>query len=99
DCYEALHDGGKLEKCVKAAQQKWSLASNDGSPSKSATVRDSCCAMYEALNCAHNRSCTTCPVEDLTDWSAFRMRAIAALGQTMCKNTPYEQWDKLCKQD
>ena len=99
DCYEALHDGGKLEKCAKTAEQKWNLVASDGNPSKSATVRASCCAIYDALNCAQNRSCTICPGKDLTDWAAFRVRAIGALGKTMYKEMPYEQWDKHCEQN
>ena len=90
DCYSALHVGGKLEQCVTDAKQKWNLKSHERSQSKDASLSSSCCAMYEALNCVQNHSCTICPDKDLPNWAAFRIRAINALGKTICHEIGYQ---------
>lgn len=87
DCHDALHTGHYLATCIQSATVKYKLA-------ETSSFKESCCAMYDALNCAANQSCNVCPHQDLADWAAYRIRAINSIAQTICLDTAYEKCDK-----
>ena len=103
-CYSTLQQKGILEKCDRLAKQTWNLmdtgemSNATNSHHRNAPAKESCCAMYLAINCVHSRSCDVCPVNYLADFSLYRIRAIKALGLYLCKSFTYEHSDKHCKQ-
>lgn len=70
-CYASLEKEKVFEGCLKKAEDKWNLTKqSDETAAKHFStsveiVQRSCCAMYEALNCAQNRSCQFCADEVL----------------------------------
>ncbi len=78
-CYASLEKEKVFEGCLKKAEDKWNLTkqsdkeTNFSTSSVETVVQRSCCAMYEALNCAQNRSCQFC-ADEVLDGKIFNLR-------------------------
>ncbi|KAH9403487.1 hypothetical protein TYRP_015381 [Tyrophagus putrescentiae] len=100
-CYASLEKEKVFEGCLKKAEDKWNLTKqSDETAAKNFStsveiVQRSCCAMYEALNCAQNRSCQFCADEILPptdDASSCQSPSSCAL------TSPYTNLSTLCPQ-
>ena len=100
-CFEKLHayvDGNHtkidLEKrCMMQAYNKWDP--RDGNAQKS-TILESCCVIYDTLDCVRNESAKICSPAEGEDLDKYRKKSYNTLGTTLCQSITYEMASKEC---
>ena len=100
ECFEKLRTGGKqnLEKiCHDKSLQKWDPFRRKFMNS---SVLESCCSIYDSLDCLVKQSATVCTKEhDHANMLNYRTKSTTLLASKVCHTIPYEKAGTLCKLD
>ena len=81
------------QRCLQISINKW-----DPYHSKldESNVLESCCAIYETLDCIQYQASLICNETDIEAMVNYKMRSLQTLNTTLCKKVPRTQAKRLC---
>lgn len=100
-CFEKLRHStvGNLtnvnqeQKCLNSSLNRWDPNRDKVDESY---VLESCCAIYDTLDCIQQESNLVCDQSDAVDMTNYRVKSLSTLSATICKKVPSHQAHKLC---
>lgn len=86
-CMDKLKKSGDLvDKCIEKTLKDWDPMHSKAMDN---TVRDTCCAMYEVLDCIAEQATTHCTTQENKDMVGYRQKCVDALAKQSCSSLPY----------
>lgn len=94
DCMDAM--GDIVQKCQNDSMSDWSSSKMH---TKDSTTWETCCSVYQELDCYVRNSRKYCPVATRRKMILYKLNMVKYFNSTICTNIAYANWKKVCSKD